>query len=352
MRLHSLFALVALPAGLVAQSPSTYAISPRGSEFFEGNSSSDIMLGNWAPQTRTQQIDNNLVGVSLPIITALGWRRNGTQNAGAAKTTDLTITMSHADYATVTNTFASNYKDPPQVVFARRPVNLPDWNSPSGSVPSPIDLVVGLDFPFVYNGVDALLWDVQNENNPQGIYTQDWVSGSMSHTYGAFPFDISSGCTTPNGSMNHRVALRANATTFEMGFVVRDAPSSTNVALLFGLQPASLPVPGLCAPLTTQPIANIDLGTTDASGNLPLAFGFPLAWSPNLAGIPLFTQAFAADPSQAGLPIALSNGLSSATPLLAGPGSINIKRIYHTSNATAVTGTGPSVSGVVTLYGF
>jgi len=342
----------ALTAAVASQAPSVHVISPLGTEFFEANSASDIMLGNWAPSTRTQQIDNNLVGVPLPLVTSIGWRRNGTQSAGAAKTTDLTVTMSHADYALITNTFASNYKDPPQVVFARRPVSLPDWNSPSGSVPSPIDVVLGLDFPFVYNGVDALLWDVQNENNPLGIYTQDWASGTLAYTYGAFPFDTGAGCTTPNGAMNHRVALRANATTFDMGFVVRNAPSSAIVALLLGFQPATIPVPGLCAPVLTQPVVSFDIGTTDAAGTVPLAFGFPLPWAPSLANITLYTQTFAADSSQPGLPIAMSNGLVSTTPNTGGPGQINIKRIYHTSNASAVTGTGPSVSAVVTLYGF
>jgi hypothetical protein len=339
---------------LAAAAPAQFTrdvISPRGAEFFEGNSSSDILFGNWNPNTRVQQIDKNLIGTGLPAILYLGWRRNGNANAGAAKTTDLTIIMSHADYDTVTNDFASNYKDPPQTVFTRKPVNLPDWNAPAPTVPSPFDLRVPLDTPFIYNGVDALLWDVLNENNPMGTYSQDWLSGTIPHTYGAYPTLLGAGCPTPNGTMNHRAAIRANATTLDMGFRVEGAPSTANVSLLFGLSNPGLTVPGLCTTLNTAPIADLPLGVTDAQGGIALQFGFATAWNPGFAGLPIHTQALALDPSQPFLPVALSGGLLSPAPTAAGTQIIDVKRIYNTSSTTALTGIGPSVSAVATVYG-
>ncbi|HLU39942.1 MAG TPA: hypothetical protein VK081_11185, partial [Planctomycetota bacterium] len=296
--------------------------------------------------------DNNLVGVGPSVILSIGWRRNGTANAGAPKTTDLTVTMSHADYALVTNTFAANYKDTPQVVFVRKPVNLPDWNAPSSSVPSPMDVILPLDVPFIYNRVDALLYDVQNENNPLGIYTQDWVSGTPTHVYGSFPTNLGVGCTTQNGVMTHRTALRASSTMVEAGFSVEQGPPHAAVVLLLGTSDPNLPV-GLCTTLRTLPIIDMPLGVTDASGRRPMLFNsHPIRapWQQSFASLTFYTQTVAMDYSRPGIPIVLSNGVRAPMPATSGPGDINVKRIYHTSSATAPTGTGPSVSAVPTLY--
>ncbi len=352
MNRTSLLLVAALAASASAQSPVFSYITPIGAEFSPGNGASDIMLGDWAAQTRTQQIDNNLVGRTLPLVRFLGFRRDGLGNVGAPKTTELTVTMSHADYATITSTFASNYKDQPVVVFARKPVNLPDWNTPVSESPAPVDLLIPFDVPFIYNAVDALLWDVQNENNPRGIYTQDWASGSIAHTYGDPPAELGGGCATANGSMNHRTAMRANATTFNIGFVVRNAPSSVPVSLLLGVVNPGISLPSLCGVLHSQPLVTLGLGTTNANGGIPLAFPISLPWNPSYAGATFFTQAVAPDGSQPGLPVAFSNGLRVGTPAVGATGQINVKRVYHTSNAYATVGTGPSVSAVITLYGF
>lgn len=344
--------LLALTTTLCAQ-PVFTRIAPRGSEFFEGNSASDIMLGNWAPQTRTQQIDASLVGTAVPLVRYLGWRRNGAGNTGAPKATDLTILMGHADFATVTNTFATNYKTAAQTVFTKKTVNLPDWNTATTSVPAPCDLVVPLDVPFVYNNVDALVWEVLNENNPMGIYTQDWVS-SMTHTYGDYAVDLGGGCTTPNGAMSHRAALRANASVLELGYDVAKAPSTTPLTMLIGASDPSVQLPGLCGTIHAMPDATLALGSSGANGELALAFPISTPWNPALAGAVLYTQVLAQDASQSGLPFALSNGLRIAVPTTNAIGTtpINVKRIYHTSSVTTATGTGPAVSAVVTLYGF
>ena len=351
--LHASALLLTLVSSALAQGMTFSRIAPKGSEFFEGNSASDIMLGNWAPQTRTQQVDNNLVGTNVPLIRFLGWRRNGSSNSGAAKVTDLTILMGHADYNAITNTFATNYKSAAQTVFTKKPVSLPDWNGASGSVPSPCDLVVPLDLPFVYNNTDALVWEVLNENNPMGIYTQDWVS-SMTHTYGDYSTNLGGGCATGNGQMKHRVALRANATVLEMGYDVAAAPSNAPLTLLLGISDPAANLPGLCGTIHCLPLTTLGMGNSGAAGELALSFPISTPWNPSFAGAVLYTQVVAPDATQTGLPLALSNGLRSSAPAgnAVGTTPINVKRIYHTTSVTTPTGTGPSISGVVTLYGF
>ncbi|HMQ23236.1 MAG TPA: hypothetical protein PKE00_12145, partial [Planctomycetota bacterium] len=91
-----------LPALLIAASLTAQGIefaTPRGIEFFEGNSSSNIMLGNYAADTRVQQVDNSLVGVALPAIRFLAWRRDGAGAGTANKVVTLEIVMAHSDYA-------------------------------------------------------------------------------------------------------------------------------------------------------------------------------------------------------------------------------------------------------------
>lgn len=344
--------VLAITAGSALAQPTIRYLTPLGAEFFEGNSSSDIMFGNWGPATRVQQIDNNLTGNLLPIITYIGWRRNGAGNVGAPKTTDVTVTMSHADYNLVGATYASNYKDPPVVVFARKPVNLPDWNTPATVSPSPMDAVLFLDVPFAYNGTDALLYDVQNENNPLGIYTQDWSSGTLAHTYGAYPAELGGSCTTPNGAMLQRTAARANATVLEFGFGVSGAPSSVPLVLSLGATDPNTGLPGLCGRIRAFPDITLPLGTSDAAGALALSFPLSTGWQPFYANRILYTQVLAPDASQPGLPLALSNGLAVTTPATGAPGQINVKRIYSTNGANNATGTGPAVSAVPTLFGF
>ncbi|MBK8979227.1 MAG: hypothetical protein IPM29_25300 [Planctomycetes bacterium] len=323
-------------------------ITPVGSEFFEGNSSSNIMLGNLGTSTRVQQIDSNLVGRGLPLVSYLGWRRDGA-GGGQQKTTTLTIVMSHADINAITSTFATNYKDPPQTVFAMRPVNLPDW---SAAMPAaPFDTRITLDFPFVYNNVDAILWDVKKDNDPGIAYPQDWVATMPTNAYGDLPVPLSAGCTTPNGAMVHRTCLRVTGANLEFGFRVEGAPSSTAVSLLLGFSDPNVAVPGLCANVRTLVEVTAPLGAANAGGAIGLGFPFSIPWNAAYANAPLFTQAIALDPSQPGLSVALSGGLLTPAPASATATPIRVLRIYNTSSSSATTGTGPTASACPTIYG-
>lgn len=310
------------------------------------------MLGNWNPSTRTQQIDNNLVGLMLPIIRGIGFRRNGVANAGAAKKTDLTVLMSHADFNSITNTFASNYKDQPVTVFTRKTVNLPDWNTLPPQSPPPFDVILPFDTPFIYNRQDALLWDVLNDNNPQGTYSQDWVSGTPTHNYGPYPTDLGPGCITPGGIFEHRCALRADASTLQLGFRVQGAPSGAAVIVMLGLSDPGIALPGLCTTLRCSPLLFLTLAAASSIGHINPTFLVSTPYSPTFVGASIVTQALAADPAQPGFPLVLSNGLRSPMPLAPGPGQIDVKRIYNTSSTTSPTGTGPALSAVPALYAF
>jgi hypothetical protein len=209
-----------------------------------------------------------------------------------------------------------------------------------------------LDFPFVYNGVDALLWDVRKDNDPGTVYAHDWIATMPAFAFGALPEVQSAGCTTANGTMLHRVGLRTNGSTLDFGFRVAGAPSSANVGLLIGFSSLGAPFPGLCALIGPNPVINLPtIGVADAAGDVPLAFSISAPWTAGAADVPLYTQAFAMDPTQPGLPLALSGGLLTRTPATTVTAGTNVMRVFNTGSSSAATGTlatsaAPTISGL------
>lgn len=348
MRFTPFFAAAFLLAPtLTAQANISFA-TPRGIEFVEGNSSSGVMLGNYSVNPRVQQIDNNLVGLPLPAIRFLGWRRNNAVSS-AAKTVELEIKMSHADFATVTSTFATNYKDAPKTVFTRKQINMPDWSAAISA--APFDFNVPLDVPFVYNRQDALLWDVINYNNNTALQmSQDWQSTPLAHSYGAYPTNLGGECRTANGRFICDVMFRADGAGFEFGVQGRNGPSNAAVIAMIGAQDPNVSVPGFCGVLHVLPLLVLGAGQTDASGTLPLQTLLQAPWDPNLGGLPLTTQLLAVDPASSSQPFVFSTGSVAPAPTSNGGQAVNVKRTF-VSDATNPTGSSPSDSGVPTTYG-
>ncbi|MCB9882867.1 MAG: hypothetical protein H6834_13860, partial [Planctomycetes bacterium] len=250
--LLALSSLVVVSSGVCSQT--LEFASPRGIEFFEGNSSSNIMLGNYSADTRVQQVDNSLVGLPLPAIRYLAWRRDGLGTGSANKTVTLEIVMAHSDFATVSNTWASNYKDTPRTVFTKKAVSLPDWTTASSKTPQEFDFQVKLDSPFIYNRTDAIVWDVINSNNALNAMPQDWQSTNIAHTYGDYPSDLGGGCATKNGAMRSDTAFRADATNIELGVKVTNGPSAAPIVLLVGASDPNIQLPNACGVLHVNPI--------------------------------------------------------------------------------------------------
>lgn len=342
--------LVLFTSSATAQAAYEY-ITPTGAEFFEGNGSSNIMLGSLGTSCRVQQVDNNLVGNIAPVISFIGWRRNDAARGGAggSKRTDLSVTMSHANFNNVTTTFDSNPTDTPVVVFAQRTVSLPSWDP---SVPLEAFVTrLPLDQPFSYNGTDALLWDVKKDNDPGTSYSQDWINAMPTEAYGALPEPLSGGCTTTNGTMLHRVGLRTDGTTLDFGFRVQGAPSSANVGLFIGFSNLNAPNPDLCANLATNPLITLpSIGTASIGGAIRFAFTLSAPWTANSFDVPLYSQAFALDASQSGLPVALSGGLLTRTPAMTSSNGTNVWRLYDTTSSSALTGI-LAQTAAPTIYG-
>lgn len=344
------FLIAVCAADARAQIPAVQYASPRGCEFFEGNSSSNIMLGNFGADTRVQQVDNNVVGSALSLVRSIGWRRDQRGGGAASKSVTLTIVMAHGDFATVTSTWATNYKDTPRTVFTKKAVMMPSWAAAATPGPADFDFFVKLDVPFVYNRKDAIVWDVTNSNNQRVAHSQDWHSTSIAQTYGAFPRQLGGACTTANGRMRNDTAFRADASNIELGMKVSGAPSSVPIAMLIGASDPAVSLPNGCGTLHVAPTLVLALGVSDASGRLPLNIAIRAPWQASFSSISLYAQAVAID-AMAAKPLVFSNGVLAPAPQGTGTAAIGVKRLYST-NPSSATGTGPANSACPTVYGF
>lgn len=324
-------------------------VQPAGYAAVEGNSSSGIPFSYVS--SRVQQSDSNTIGLVMPAIGSLAFRRDRTAGATAtARTIDVTLLMGKNDINAFSTNFATNWLSAPTTVYARKPTNLPDISTAPPAPPGPFVIQIVFDAPFFYDGVDSLMWEAQVDSGVTGTYSMDWVSAATT-TSGATSTLLGTGCNTPNGAMSLTTTFGATATTLNLAFSTLRGPSNAPLSVLLGVSNPNLAIPGFCTNIYSDAIANVALGTTGATGTLAQTLSFP--WSPSFAGWSLYSQTLAPDASQAGFPIAFSNGRESPMPLTAGgPAPTGIKRTYSLTSSSAATGSSPSVSAVVTQISY
>jgi hypothetical protein len=156
------------------------------------------------------------------------------------------------------------------------------------------------------------------------------------------------GCTTPNGSYELRSSITTSRTSNTVSFSwnARFAPSAAASALLIGIVDPDVLLPGLCGRLRTISLLQIGGTSSNIGGFTPSAGSLP--FDPSWVGLSLFSQAVSADPTQTGIPVAVSNGLRSRIGDI--PQPVNITRIYASGTPTAATGTVGANYGLVTRY--
>jgi hypothetical protein len=329
----------------------TFFYSPPGCQTVEGNNSSSVMVGNVVGyQSRTQQGDASFVGNSLLLqVNSIAWRRDSTGlSAAIARNVELAVTMAHTDLATFTSTFANNYKDAPVTTFTKKFLAVPDWTV--AQPPAPFDFVVPFDVPWQYNGTDALLWDVVVTNTDQaGRYPHDWYSTLGANAYGHVHRDTGVGCTTQNGTFLIQNEFRATGAMLDLGFRVAGGPSSAAVTMLLGLTSPNLPI--ACVPLGTDGLIPVAIGSTSATGTLPMTY-VSIPWQASYANVRLTTQGAAIDLSQPIVPVALSNTTLTSAPSAATSPGIQSRRTFLQNTSTGAVGSAPSTTSLATRYAY
>jgi hypothetical protein len=309
-------ALLLLPA--VAQS----FTSPLGFEFVEGDEAHFALLNS--SYQKFMQIDDTLRGSGVQDIRAIGFRRDGDRvsASGGPRSLDLTVMMGHADYASISGTFATNYKQPPTTVFTRKTVNTPDWSSLAAIRPAPFDFNALFDVKWSYNGSDALVWELHMENVSQtgspNVDREIGTSGSFTQTFGTTRPN-SFGCLVAGFGleMSHTLFLQNYGPShpqfgMRIGSSVDRAPRNQPTVLNIDLVDPNLAL-GLCANVHALPLVSLSLGTTNANGFIDVTWT-DIPHARQLEGIRFHTQALTLDPNRPVVPISLSEDRSAAMP--------------------------------------
>lgn len=305
---------MALTAGGVA----AQFTSPNGYLTTEGSSNHDYILFKY-DEMRWQQLDDSSIGQAPQLVQRISWRRDGTSAndpAWAARTMDIEVVLSDSvPAAGVSTTQDANYAGNTATVFTMKPVNLPDWTAQPASTPAAFDLVLQLDQPWPYTGLQSFLWEVRTQNNTSAAdYGNDFQSMPGSNASGNNGSAVGTGCVATGNSTAMALAARAEnqITQYRVGYTVTNAPANQPAFVNIDFSNSNLSVPGLCANIIALPTFLLTAGTTDLNGEL--TYGLEnIPGSINLAGATIFSQALVFDPGQT-YGITLSNGRSNTFP--------------------------------------
>ncbi len=326
---RSLLALTVLTSALASQG----FTSPAGFLATEGSSNHDYILFKYN-DLRWQQLDDTSRGATPSQVTRISWRRDGTSALDPtwiARTLDIKVVLSDSvPAAAVSEGFDANYLGTPTVAFASRPVNLPDWTAQPAVPPAPFDLNLSLDAPWVHTGLNSYLWELQITNNTSNAdYGNDFQSITGSAGSSNTGSVVGTGCiaTGQTTAMTLACALRNQITRFRAGYTIARAPANAPAVLFIDGANANLPFPGLCANVVAMPTLQVGMGAADATGALSFAIE-NIPFHPSTVGVTIYSQAFAIDLGQAGLPVAVTPGRSNVFP--APPATpTTVSRVYE-----------------------
>jgi hypothetical protein len=145
-------------------------------------------------------------------------------------------------------------------------------------------------------------------------------------------------------SQIQRIAASA---TISFAWDVLNGPASAPGAVLVGVVPLNVPIPGLCTNLYTEGSLLSVPFTTSATGTATTT-ALTIPWTPAWNTVVVTAQAAAADPTQPfNLPLAATQGVSCEVPA-AQPPSRGYRLWAMTTNAT--TGSLSDASWLVTQF--
>jgi hypothetical protein len=266
----------------------------------------------------------------------------------------MAIVMSHADFGRIDGTFDNNYLDAPVSVFTKKSVNFPDWTTAPVTPPAPFDFVVPFDSAWPYTGVNALLFDFTIENpsvTSGATMDRDFVSPAS----GTGVLIAGTGCTATG-----RTSVFAQTVSLENGgpalpnygmrinFTATNAPAGAGVLAFVDVVDSNLTVPGLCTTLHALPTLLLVVGTASPTGALPeVSYSFP--YDVSLQTGVLFSQLFALDAGQPGIPVVLSTARRSTMP--SSTATTGHECMYHWATLPATSGSNTIGGGAVAQLG-
>jgi hypothetical protein len=149
------------------------------------------------------------------------------------------------------------------------------------------------------------------------------------------------GCTATGRTtaMTHASTLNDLGGWLGWNFTVANGPATALVLLGIGRTNPNLQVPGLCANVFTDLLLTIPIGVTDAAGAITTqtAGASSFVLRNTLQSATIYTQAFAADAGQPGLPVAASDGRMTTVPTSNLTRVCDVMRLFNDVGGTTAT---------------
>ena len=334
----------------VTLSAQNYTVSPAVNARLEAESNN---TWPWTGVFRYQQIYTDLGGTAK-VLSGLAWRRNQDQflpTGNPTRALDMEIWTCDGNATTFTTTFANNYIGTPVNTFLRKVVNTPDWRLPIVQRPGPFDWFVLNDVPYVYLGVNDLIYEILMHSSSSGsTFMCDsavTTPSTSAPAYGTYT-SVGSGCATTLGTFSLRSQIQRSPTSvISFAWDVFAGPASAPGAVLLGLAPLNVAISGLCTNLYTDGgLLSIPFTTsaTGAATTAALTAPYDPAWS----SLVISAQAAAADASQPFfMPLAATQGTRCEVPP-ALPAARGYRLWAFTTSA--LTGTLSNASWLVTQF--
>lgn len=356
------FAAIALAACLpLAAQEDHFTTSPEGYEFTEGNALSEDLLGT-EPLLRYQQIDTTNT-LSMANRNSIAFRRDGRVFPNPeykARTIELELVFAESDLASISTTFASNYKTNQAVVFTRKQVSFASWILPPALPPATETNSITLDQGWSYFGKPAtgndFLWEVKVWSNSEAgkDYPFDFEYVVPNATFGTkvptrgTATNLSNGCFVPGNPNPHQAipVLLNHGNQFEFQYSSINGPASQAVVLFLDTANQNLSVPFLCNPLHAVALTT-PIGVADAAGQFSMG-ALTIPHNPLLIGQKIVVQETRLCPgcySPSQLDLSLSRGVDIDFP--ADPRDPAIGRVWALDPNAATATVGPLPGGII-----
>lgn len=332
--------------------------SPKGYLTTEGATDHNYMLFS-KYEMYWQAIDKTNIGAGTKVMREVGWRRDGTGAAStyAARTmTNWEMSIAKADYGLHNsvdiskNALAGTLKQ----VVKPRTLNVVDVSAPPTTAPAPWTTVVKFDTPFIYDGLDALLWEVRYTANTMSTnYSFDFTTGGNYAYSSSTAAKLGTACTS-SGSTSP-ISWTTQWRNYGTGFSIYHAgisnlPKSAPAFLWIDFMDANLSAPIVCTTIHALPTIVLPLGVSDSLGSLAKA-EFPLPYVASAVGASLYGQVWGFDAGRAsGLPMSFSDGAKWTIP--SDPTSHDVVRNYRykTTSTSSEIVSGPWTGGIITRF--
>jgi hypothetical protein len=320
----------------------------------EGTHSSSIPFDRTQP-TRYMQVHTDTTNRVMNI-RQLSFRQNGaSQSFSGVRAISLELYLGYSkqyDHMQSLD-YMANYASARTRVIARRTVNFgPQGQASPGGGNSFTNLDLSFDQQFPYDGLTfrSLLWEVLVfSNSLTGTFnTLDSEIGTPADNPGQVTV-TGAGCTATGATLpvTQALSLGANGDSIVLGWSLVNAPPHSLAALSFGSLNPNAPVPGMCSNLQTNMLSVMNMGATDAQGQIPLGGNGTWIVENHWDDQTLFTQFHIGDAGRSSpIKVANSNGLRIRLPRSNTTRTLQVTRLWNDDGTTTATRAVYMVSGL------